>query len=32
MDLSQRTDSAIAGARPEAVTLRDLIEREGEGP
>ena len=28
---SQPTDLAIAGGRPEVVTLRDLIEREGEG-
>jgi len=29
MDSSQRTGVAIADGRPEAVTLRDLIEREG---
>ena len=30
-DSSQRTGAAIAGGRPDAVTLRDLIEREGSG-
>ena len=29
MDSSRRTGLAIADARPEVVTLRDLIEREG---
>ena len=32
MDSSRRTGAAIADGRPEVVTLRDLIEREGEGP
>jgi hypothetical protein len=31
MDSSRRTGAAIADDRPEVVTLRDLIEREGEG-